>query len=97
MYRERPPTKVAQFAERVPMVKGRLDNKVSTATGYARLVWEKDVVCPPRLMWVPPCRKQLERDGDYPGVFENLILNHLRKQTARSRGRSRGLRERSLI
>jgi hypothetical protein len=20
----------------------------------------------PRLMWVPPCRKQLERDTDYP-------------------------------
>ena len=29
-----PPTKVAQFVERVPMVKGRLDPKASTATGY---------------------------------------------------------------
>ena len=66
IFRARPPTKVAQFTERVPMVRGRLDAKASTATGYAWLVWEKDVVCPPRLMWVPPCRKQLERDGDYP-------------------------------
>jgi hypothetical protein len=66
IFRARPPTKVAQFTERVPMVKGRLDAKASTATGYAWLVWEKDVLCPPRLMWVPPCRKQLERDGDYP-------------------------------
>jgi hypothetical protein len=66
IFRARPPTKVAQFTERVPMVKARLDAKASTATSYAWLVWEKDVVCPPRLMWVPPCRKQLERDGDYP-------------------------------
>ena len=31
---EQPPTKFAQFTERVPMVKGRLDIKASTATGY---------------------------------------------------------------
>jgi hypothetical protein len=30
-----PPTKFAQFVERVPMVKGRLDGKATTATGYA--------------------------------------------------------------
>src|SRR5262245_4400887 len=36
-----PPTTVAQFAERVPIVKGRLDAKASTATGYAWFVWEK--------------------------------------------------------
>ena len=34
-----PPTKFAQFTERVPMVKGRLDAKASTATGYCWLVW----------------------------------------------------------
>ena len=43
------------------MVRGRLDGKASTATGYAWLVWEKDEVTAPRLMWVPPCRKALER------------------------------------
>jgi hypothetical protein len=61
-----PPTKFAQFTERVPMVKGRLDRKATTATGYAWLVWEKrqDTEAP-KLMWVPPCRKQLERDADY--------------------------------
>jgi hypothetical protein len=36
-----PPTKFAHFVERVPMVKGRLDWKATTATGYAWLVWEK--------------------------------------------------------
>lgn len=61
-----PPTKFAQFTERVPMVKGRLDAKASTATGYAWFVWEKDATTSmPRLMWVPPCRKSLERASDY--------------------------------
>jgi hypothetical protein len=48
------------------MVKGRLDRKATTATGYAWLVSEKGANGVPRLMWVPPCRKQLERDTDYP-------------------------------
>ncbi len=29
-----PPSRFAQFTERVPMVKGRVDKKASTATGY---------------------------------------------------------------
>ncbi len=33
IFRETPPSKVAQFVERVPMVKVRLDEKASTATG----------------------------------------------------------------
>ena len=65
IFRHRPPTKFAQFSQRVPMVKGRLDKKASTATGYSWLVWEKNSPSAPRLMWVPPCRKSLERDSDY--------------------------------
>jgi hypothetical protein len=66
IFRDVPPTKFAQFTERVPMVRGRLDKKASTATGYAWLVWEKGGLGQlPRLMWVPPCRKILERVGDY--------------------------------
>jgi hypothetical protein len=65
IFREAPPTKFAQFVERVPMVRGRLDIKASTATGYAWLVWEKHATAVPRLMWVPPCRKDLERKSDY--------------------------------
>lgn len=60
-----PPSKVAQFTERVPMVKGRLDKKASTATGYAWLVWEKDHIGSTRLIWIPPCRRDLEKEGDY--------------------------------
>jgi hypothetical protein len=60
-----PPSKFAQFVERVPMVKGRLDQKATTATGYAWLVWEHSVRGEPQLVWIPPCRKALERENDY--------------------------------
>jgi hypothetical protein len=76
VFRERPPTKFAQFVERVPMVRGRLDGTASTATGYAWLVWEMDTHEGPRLMWVPPCRKRLERRADYqatPRADQNTV------------------------
>lgn len=65
LYSVNPPTVVAQFTERVPMVKGRLTATGSTATAYCWLVWlaNRD---PQPMMWIPPCRKQLERPGDYP-------------------------------
>jgi len=65
IFRDKPPSKFAQFTERVPMVRGRLDKKASTATGYSWIVWEKSYVGEPKLVWVPPCRKALERDRDY--------------------------------
>lgn len=67
-----PPSKVAQFVERVPMVKGRLDAKASTATSYAWIIWEKGVAEHSRMVWIPPCRKSLERPFDYeePNIFQ---------------------------
>lgn len=65
IFSRRPPTKFAQFTERVAMVKGRVDPKASTATGYAWFVWEKADAGSPKLMWVPPCRRSLERPSDY--------------------------------
>lgn len=65
IFREKPPAVFAQFVERVPMVKGRLDKKASTATGYAWLIWHHGWDDAPQLQWVPPCRKSLERDLDY--------------------------------
>jgi hypothetical protein len=63
-----PPTHVLQFAERVPMHQGRLDPKGSTATAYCWAVWIKTEMAyrSTRLEWLAPCRKRLERDGDYP-------------------------------
>jgi hypothetical protein len=72
LFSVKPPAKFAQFVERVPMVKGRLDKSATTATGYAWLTWEKSrPTSPPELVWIPPCRKALERDGDY----ERPIIN----------------------
>jgi len=65
LFKLTPPSIFAQFTERVPMFKGRLDAKGSTATGYAWFVWIKGCNQAPRLAWVPPCRKRLERPEDY--------------------------------
>jgi hypothetical protein len=65
IFKDAPPSVFAQFVERVPMVRGRLDSKATTATGYAWLVWYKGPQVLPRLAWIPPCRKQLERKSDY--------------------------------
>lgn len=69
LFMTRPPDVVAQFSERVPMVKGRCDPKASTATSYAWLIWYVDGIKQANkstlLMWIPPCRKQMERPGDY--------------------------------
>ena len=65
LFKLNPPSFVAQFVERVPMVRGRLDGEASTATSYCWLVWMEGVEGT-RLVWIPPCRKRLERAGDYP-------------------------------
>ena len=65
LFQSFPPSFVAQFTERVPIVKGRLDIKATTATGYAWCVWEKNEVIETRLKWIEPCRKSLERPKDY--------------------------------
>ena len=65
LFSKTPPTKFAQFTECVPMVKGRLDKKASTATGYGWLVWEHRASNHSQLVWIPPCRKTLEKEGDY--------------------------------
>jgi hypothetical protein len=63
----RPPTIVGQFVERVPILKGRLSYSATTATSYAWMVWDnKHVRTGTHLVWIPPCRKQLERLSDYP-------------------------------
>jgi hypothetical protein len=65
LFMSKPPSLVAQFTERVPMVKSRLDKKASTATGYAWFVWKIQDKNEPKIIWIPPCRKLLETDADY--------------------------------
>ncbi|MEX3008340.1 methyltransferase [Hoeflea sp. TYP-13] len=64
LFSVRRPNIIAQFTERVPMVKGRVDEKASTATSYCWLIW-KHGCYDTEFVWIPPCRKELERPGDY--------------------------------
>lgn len=67
LFRDRRPAIVAQFVERVAMVKGRVDEDASSATAYCWMVWHRNPVeKKTTFLWIPPCRAQLERDGDYP-------------------------------
>jgi hypothetical protein len=64
LFRHRPPTLIAHFVERLPMVAGRWDPDAKTATSYSWFVWERGrPPLPP--FWIPPgCRTRLERADD---------------------------------
>ena len=66
LFATHPPAIVAPFAERVPIVKGRVDPKASSATSYCWMVFSGKGRCQaPIVAWIPPCRAQLEKPGDY--------------------------------
>jgi len=65
LFTKNPPTIFAQFSERVPMVKGRLDKKASTATSYGWFVWDNHLSENTELVWIPPVRRTLEKHSDY--------------------------------
>lgn len=69
LFSQNPPSHVLQFTERVVMHRGRLAPEGSTATAYAWLVWTNFEIGAPvtTLKWIAPCRKRLERPGDYEG------------------------------
>lgn len=61
-------TTVIQYAERVPIVQGRIDKKAVTQMPYAWFAFdkEKSKYQQTRVNWIPPCRKEYERDTDWP-------------------------------
>jgi len=65
LFRDTPPSIVAQFVERVPLIKGRLSKAATTTTSYCWLVWANVPQAGTRLVWIPPCRKELEQMRDY--------------------------------
>jgi hypothetical protein len=80
LFKMTPPTKVLQYAERVPMVKGRVDRKASTATGYAWLVWNfSQEGCGTTLDWIPSSRRRFEDQADYDPAFLNAGILTERK------------------
>lgn len=67
LFSKRPPSVIAQFSERVPMVEGRYDPFASTATSYCWLVWDRGEKGT-EFTWIPPCRDRLKRPGDISGL-----------------------------
>lgn len=66
LFRRHPPHSILQFTERVPMHRGRLVQDGSTATAYCWIVWTLHRLGrEPIFCWIPPCRRRLERLGDY--------------------------------
>lgn len=65
LFEPHPPRLIVQYAERVPMARGRWDPDGSTATPYAWFVWAKDrfpgcvgVQREPSFIWLPPVQKK---------------------------------------
>jgi hypothetical protein len=81
LFSVQPPTLLGVFTERVIMHKGVLRDpnkpyldevtgemkRPSTATSYKWMVWIKGAEPRPQI-WIPPCRRSLERPGDYPSA-----------------------------
>lgn len=64
LFRDRPPTLIAFFCERVNLCKGRWEPDGSTATAYIWLVWIKGA-SPRAPFWIPPgCREHLTNPDD---------------------------------
>lgn len=65
LFRDRPPSFVCPFVERVPLVKGRWDPDASTATSYSWFVWVRGIAYgESRTRLIPPCRQELHRASD---------------------------------
>lgn len=64
LYSINPPSIIAHFVERVPMVKGRYDPDATTMTSYCWFVWQRGALLGTKTIWIPPCRNELLRDYD---------------------------------
>ena len=87
LFKQNPPTIIAQFTERVPIIKGRLSANASTATSYAWFIWESSQRRVPKfkteVQWIPPTRAKLERRIDYE---ESVATPHPRPTRHASQG-----------
>lgn len=83
LFSRRPPQLEALFSERLPVYRGRyvVGPRAKSATSYTWFIW---LARPPhdwrhtRKIWIPPCRQDLERPGDWIdfGACEDLPKNH---------------------
>lgn len=82
IYRDYPPSLVAYFVERVPLVMGRWDPEASTTTAFMWLVWIKGM--PPQApFWIPPgCKDQLSKPDDVKRFTASPVIKIERKEEA---------------
>lgn len=66
LYSRRRPSWIFVFTERVTLFRGRLGRPNERgATQYVWIVWSRRHGEEARTIWIPPCRKRLERAEDY--------------------------------
>lgn len=71
IYSRRRPNLILQYAERLPMVKGRCEKMAGTATQYLWSIWfQNDVAMSTEFDWIEPCREVMEREDDYDVYME---------------------------
>lgn len=68
IYRPRPPTLIAPFVERVPLLMGQYDPRASTTTAFMWLVWLNGVE-PRAPFWIPPGRREALTERDDAECF----------------------------
>ena len=66
VFEPHPPAVIAQFAERVPLYKGKWEPRGTTATAYLWIVWLKRASGPRRteFLWIPPGQREGLSRGD---------------------------------
>jgi hypothetical protein len=65
LFKDNPPSLIAQYCERVPMVAGRYDPAASTASSYAWFVWSADMRgSGTQFKWIAPGAKDRNFSAD---------------------------------
>jgi len=83
VFRNRPPSLVAPFVERVPLHMGRYEPDGSTMTAFMWLVWVKGMAPRPPF-WIPPSRKDLTRPDDRERFTAHPVLPFARSEEGES-------------
>ena len=83
IFEPHPPAVIAQFAERVPLHKGRWKPDGATATGYCWIVWLKNHSGPTEFFWIPPgCRVNLTHVDDIERFAKRPIVRRALERKA---------------
>lgn len=82
VFKDRPPTQVCFFVERVPLHRGRWEPQGDTATAYCWLVWIKDRF-PRAPFWIPPGQREaLTRPDDAERFTTHPVTKQIHNHAA---------------